>query len=577
MRILRNALLLALCGLLLVGATACGGDGGAAETTDAVTTAAPETAAPLPDITLSADFKLVRPEDADQSIVDAVMSLRTAIEKGTGLALVPASDWFNPREENVTFPTTEILIGATNRAETAAAAATLRWDDFVITAEEGKLVILGGSDEATLAAITYFSNKFASMTTFTPSEHYRFNAKYDIEDVRIGDVSLAEYTLVYPYAEKNKYSMVAESINARLREISGISLTTITDKEDPAARELWLGPVKRDGASAEVLSAPLAWSLSVKDSTIQLTGGSSYTVGGLFDSLLDEAIPKAANAVVTLELTTSTGAVSLPAVALEAEADVRIMSSNILFESDLPDRVPLIADYYLEHLPDLIGMQEVNTAGEKIFALVEDFYGVTNTQHDNSTKHGYTPILYRKDKYNLLASGSYLYDSRATDTKSMSWAVVEDKQTGKKMGICNTHSSLILASYKLTATNAVEGEQWRVDNVRQLLERVDLIRAEYGNIPVFVTGDFNSNATKASIQTMKKSLPDSADVATVSKSKGYNSYHNDPGAATASGLPIDFVFVTDDVVEVRTHYIDNTEKGLALSDHCPVYIDVKLK
>ncbi|MBQ8397928.1 MAG: hypothetical protein IJX53_07030 [Clostridia bacterium] len=576
MKFWKRTLLLALCGLLLAGATACGGDGGAAETTDAVTTAAPETEAPLPDIVLSADFKLVRPEDADQSIVDAAMNLRAAIQKGTGLALAPASDWFNPREENITFPATEILIGATNRAETAAAAATLRWDDYVITAETGKLVILGGSDAATLAAITYFSNKFAAMTTFEPAELYRFNAKYAVEDVRIGDVSLAEYTLVYPYAEKDKYSAVAESINARLREISGISLPTITDRDDSAARELWLGPVKRDGASAEALSDPLAWSLTVKDSAIQLTGGSSYTVSRLFNSLLDAAITKAADAVVTLELATSNGTAELPAVALEAEADVRIMSSNILFDSTLADRVPLIANYYLEHLPDLIGMQEVNTTGEKVFSLVQEFYGATNTEHADG-KHCYTPILYRKDKYNLVASGSCLYDSRATDTKSMSWAVVENKQTGKKMALCNTHSSLILASYNLTATNSVEGEQWRVDNVRQLLERVDLIRAEYGNIPVFITGDFNSNATKASIQTMKKSLPDSADLATVSKTKGINSFHNDPGQSTASGLPIDFVFVTDDVVEVRTHYIDNTKKGVAISDHCPVYIDVKLK
>lgn len=564
-----------LCLLLLAVATACGG--GNAVTTDAVTTAAPETEATLPNIVLSAEYKLVRAEEADQRIVDAVMDLRTSIEKGTGLSLAPGSDWYNPREENVTFPVTEILIGSTNRAETSAAAKTLRWDDFVITAENGKLVILGGSDEATLAAVRYFRNKFASMTTFTPTEHFRQSAKYDLADVRIGDVSLAEYALVVPYAAKTKFTAAAEAINERLRGVSGISLPVITDRQDPAAREIWLGPVARGNAPAASPTDPLAWTLTADSGTIRLDGGSGYAVSGLFSTLLDEAIAKAADSVATLDSQNRTGALTLPAVALEDEADVRIMSSNILFDDSLPDRISLIADYYIEHLPDLIGMQEVNNTGYQAIALVEEFYGVANRTHDGSSKHGYTPILYRKDKYNLVASGSYLYDSRATDTKSMSWVVVEDKQTGQKLGLCNTHSSLILASYKLKETNAVEGEQWRTDNVRQLLERVAAIRAEYGNIPVFVTGDFNSNASSTSIRTMKKTLPDAADLAVVSKSKGFNSYHNHPDQPTASGLPIDFIFVTDDVAEVRTHYIDNTEKGVAISDHCPVYIDVKLK
>ena len=50
-----------------------------------------------------------------------------------------------------------------------------------------------------------------------------------------------------------------------------------------------------------------------------------------------------------------------------ADADVRIMSSNILFDKTLSDRLPLIADYYRASDADVIGMQEVNRVGTALF------------------------------------------------------------------------------------------------------------------------------------------------------------------------------------------------------------------
>lgn len=256
--------------------------------------------------------------------------------------------------------------------------------------------------------------------------------------------------------------------------------------------------------------------------------------------------------------------------------EVRVMSSNILFDKSLPDRLPLIADYYRACAADVIGMQEVNKVGLGLFSQLADLYAPVPAQHADG-KHCYTPILYRTDKFDLLESGSALYAMRGTDTKSMAWVVLADKATGKKLAVINSHGSLILAAYKLEATDAVEGEQWRVDNVRQMLEKKDELRAKYGDLPVFITGDFNTKADCPSILAMKQHLPDSADVATISRTGGFNSYHKAPGQPCPDGSPIDFVFVTDDVVEVLTHNVPNDETALAISDHCPVYIDAKLK
>ena len=259
-----------------------------------------------------------------------------------------------------------------------------------------------------------------------------------------------------------------------------------------------------------------------------------------------------------------------------AGADVRVMSSNILFDKTLPDRLSLIADYYRASDADLIGMQEVNRVGMSLFDTLSNIYSPVATRHPED-KHCFTPILYRHDKFELLESGSELYRSRGTDTKSMAWAVLADKQSGKKLAIINSHGSLILKSYNLEATNAVEGEMWRVDNVCQMLEKKDELRAKYGDLlPVFVTGDFNSRATSDSIQNMKKVMSDSADIAELSATIGIDSFHRVPGRPCEEGSPIDFIFVTDDAVKVLVHAIPADETSIAISDHCPVYVDAKL-
>ena len=130
---------------------------------------------------------------------------------------------------------------------------------------------------------------------------------------------------------------------------------------------------------------------------------------------------------------------------LTPNADVRIMSSNILFDKTLPDRLSLIADYYRASNADVIGMQEVNRVGTALFETLGDVYTPVALRHADD-KHCFTPILYRSDRFDLVEGGSELYRSRGTDTKSMAWVVLADKKDGKKLAVINSHGSLILKS-----------------------------------------------------------------------------------------------------------------------------------
>ena len=122
--------ILLLSAILLCG---CGGD---ASSADGAETTAPDTTAEikLPDIAFVGGenaYTLVRPEKADAAALNAIVSFREAlVQKLPAVANMGFSDdWVKPGEDGKPY---EILIGHTNRPETAEVLSHLRYDDFAI-------------------------------------------------------------------------------------------------------------------------------------------------------------------------------------------------------------------------------------------------------------------------------------------------------------------------------------------------------------------------------------------------------------------------------------------------------------
>ena len=255
---------------------------------------------------------------------------------------------------------------------------------------------------------------------------------------------------------------------------------------------------------------------------------------------------------------------------------IRILSSNIMFGDTLAGRIPLIGEYYRDSDADIIGVQEMGKPGLALYSSLADIYTPVATHHGEE-KRCYTPIFYRTERFDLLESGCEVHRMRANDTKSFAWVVLKDKKTEKKLAYINTHSAIICAWYQ-GATDSVEGEEWRVDNIRQMLEKKGEFIQKYGQeLAVFIGGDFNAKPHHSSVQLMKQFMTDSADIATEKATRGIKSYHGIPGRPCEAGEPIDFVFVDPDRVEVLTHTIMSDERSLSISDHCPVCVEAVLK
>lgn len=183
-----SALLLA-CLLAVTPMVACNSETpDPADTTVADTTAAPvttEAPAVLFDLVKEgkSDFTIVRSDLSSDAITKATTNLRNAIEAKTGCSMAISTDWIK-RDEPVPTDTPEILVGTTNRAESIAAAEKLADGEFVIELVSPKrVVILGYSDDATIAAINAFVAQYvdtAENNTLALEEETRYaGAVYD--------------------------------------------------------------------------------------------------------------------------------------------------------------------------------------------------------------------------------------------------------------------------------------------------------------------------------------------------------------------------------------------------------------
>ena len=134
---------------------------------------------------LTEDYQVIRPEVTDERTLKSAIGLRNTIEEGVGKALKLSTDWIGCGEE-VPVGTKEILVGGTNRHETTNAAASLRRNDFVIKKDGERIVILGGSPEATEEAVNFFIEKCISDgKLMLPEDEYIRGGEYAVDKLTL--------------------------------------------------------------------------------------------------------------------------------------------------------------------------------------------------------------------------------------------------------------------------------------------------------------------------------------------------------------------------------------------------------
>lgn len=175
------------------------------------------------------------------------------------------------------------------------------------------------------------------------------------------------------------------------------------------------------------------------------------------------------------------------------ENALRIMSSNVLVHikswggEQVKPRAQRYAEVVKHYAPDVICMQEMCSDWYKyLLPQIEKNYQLIEPKHSVFQKNK-TPIIYNKTKLNLIESRVVRFSKGDNNgCRNVTLGVFERKSDGKKFAVLSTHFDLIRMN------NYDKEKSIMLLQCEEFVSVVKSIKEKFGNIPVFMGGDYNS-------------------------------------------------------------------------------------
>lgn len=221
---------------------------------------------------------------------------------------------------------------------------------------------------------------------------------------------------------------------------------------------------------------------------------------------------------------------------------------------------------------DIVGGQEV--LGNQLNDFLErlpHYTAIGVGREDGATKGEYSPLLYKKDRFENEKSGTFWLSETPDKAGTMgwdaayprvaSWAILKDKTSGKRLFAINTH----LDHMGLAARR--EGANLLIAKIKELSE----------GLPVVLTGDFNDISSSDAIKNIIKDkfLLDSKFVA--EKVIGTDWTFHDFGRLPMTERDrIDYIFVNNKIKVLDYEALPDTLNGKFVSDHKPVFVKLQI-
>lgn len=258
---------------------------------------------------------------------------------------------------------------------------------------------------------------------------------------------------------------------------------------------------------------------------------------------------------------------------------ITLYDQNIWNRSPAGYRNTLVRALVREFDADICTFQECGPQTNRadspdIVSLMQDVYAEATPEYQS---FNYTPVFYKKEKFTVLDKGYLLYDGlNDANSKSVTWAVLEEKDSGEKYAVASTHFWWM--------ARGEEDSNQRIENARQLQALCEEIIEKY-HLPVIIGGDFNNGKDSEQgdapywamlamgfrdIRTLAKTA--TAEVYTCREA--YPVLKEDGTYGKCEVWPhecIDYIFVYgDDPLTVSKFDIITSDAALTASDHCPL-------
>lgn len=249
---------------------------------------------------------------------------------------------------------------------------------------------------------------------------------------------------------------------------------------------------------------------------------------------------------------------------------MRVMSFNVLCGGDESrnwlKRTYRVTDQIKKYAPDSFGVQEAHLGWMTWLSKALPEYAWVGVGRDNGRTDGeYSAVFYKKDKFDLLDSGTF-WLSETPDKPGLGWdaacirictyAFLKEKATGTEFVHFNTHLD------------------HRGEIAMQKGAELVAIKANElfpGKTAVF-TGDFNVTPESAPCKAVKDGgFVDSRDVAV--KTDMGNTFHAYSTGDKGVNI-IDYVFIRGDITVDEFRVLREEIDGIYPSDHWAVYSDI---
>ena len=397
-------------------------------------------------------------------------------------------------------------------------------------------------------------------------------------------------------ASENCISAVLKLNNNFLSKF-GSNCNDLSDWDNSAGRdgivenseyEILIGYTNRKesrDAYAQIENKEDSYIIKAVNNKLVIIGNTDYVTNMAIDAFILRYINSAEGKNLTMKYDDIIiSQVSIQKNPVYKDADFRIMTFNVLGVNGIRDRSEGIIDEIYYYMPDILCAQEANAETHRlVLDKLNDYYSLAKSKLSENIKVNYTPILYKTKRYTVVESGVEWLRSRytLTNTKSLSWAVFDDKETNKRFAVINIHGAIWSTGYTLPDGKTHEemitlANEWRIDNVKQTLEKSKVLAEKYGETPCLFTGDYNCTSDSDAYKTaIASNLSDAEKSAGVNRCDTYKSTHT-IGSMPSSGKTIDHIFGTSNV-NFHVHNLATSASDLNTSDHCAVYADVSFK
>jgi endonuclease/exonuclease/phosphatase family metal-dependent hydrolase len=260
---------------------------------------------------------------------------------------------------------------------------------------------------------------------------------------------------------------------------------------------------------------------------------------------------------------------------------IRIMTFNIRL--DIPEdgvnawknRKENLVSMIRFHKADIIGLQEAQRHQiEFIQKSLPEFSWFGVGRDDGKEKGEFTAIFYRRNRFDTLGTSTF-WLSENPDHSGLGWDAAyqriatfgkfKDHYSGKIFYLFNTHLDN-------------EGKIARLESAKLIKNK---IRKICGNIPVILTGDFNSSPDSEAYQQIISGLrSDSSQQLFDTQSISQTPHHGPVGTFTGFDIfakpkfPIDFIFVSEGISVLSHGTLSDSFDGYLPSDHYPVLTEI---